>query len=142
MGTFKHLEHTADIALILSGKDFNDLLETAAEAFKYLVVGELKFRSNEQKDFSVVASSREEILVNLLSELNYLLAEKRFITNYIDSISISNEDNQISLRCRFLGFTDIKNEIEIKEEIKAVTFHKIEIIEDENGITTPVIFDI
>lgn len=127
---FKILEHIADVGIIAEGKSFEEALEEAARGM-FSLMGKSK-----QKKKIVVSVERErqdELVVFLLSEILAKCESESFLPS----------------RMRVLSYDGKKIDVEVlgeyktlKNIIKAVTFHMLEVKEGKNGWRIQVLFDI
>lgn len=138
---FKFVDHTADIAVEISGSSLNDLFEAGAEAWLLSIVDEIKVEDDDVIELELSASSREELLVTFLNELNYLLITKKWLCTSIQSLKIFDDTGACELSAELKGIK-LKNDLKLKQEIKSVTYHKLEIIERDDKYSTLIVFDI
>lgn len=139
---YKFIDHTADIAVEVSGNSYEELFLAALNGWKDSVIelSEVK-REAVEKNISLEEDSPEELLVSFLQELNYLLESKKNFPLDIKNIKIEKIDKAFLLESTIL-FGNILVEDNIKAEIKAVTFHQLD-IKKVNGIyKTIIVFDI
>lgn len=140
--TYKFLEHTADIAVLVEGNSLEDLFLSAYSAWKDITL-ELKKNKNESsKKFLFEAKTLEELLIEYLGELNYQLYTKKWIINFIKKVLIEKVNNSYHLEIEVLGESYNPKYHLIKEEIKAVTFHQMKIEEKNGNFSTMIVFDI
>jgi len=130
---YREIEHTADWMLEVWAPDFTGLLEQAALGM-YALSG-IQLKGGERKDviLEMPMRSLERLLVEFLSELLYYrdrqgLAFERFHFRM-------EEEN---LFVRLIG-TPVAS---IEKEIKAVTYHNLEIQKTETGLITRIVFDV
>ena len=140
-GNYKFIDHTADIACEVSGDTIEELFTVSAEAWRSSVVEETKYSKRESKKFELIASSKEQLLVDFLSELNFYLFTRKWLFNLVKEIKIKNENNAWILNVKIEGMP-LSAEIEIKQEIKAITFHQMNIEIIGNQYSTLIVFDI
>jgi len=141
MEGFKYLDHTADIAVEISGSSLESLFSTAAEAMKATA---LEFSSSEapfELHFDMEAVSPEELLVEFLSELNFILNSRKLVFSRIKNLSIM-QDSVYRLQAA-IYFADFSPSVhKMKVEIKAITFYQMNIEQKDDTFTTRVIFDV
>jgi SHS2 domain-containing protein len=139
---FRFIDHTADIAVEVSGKTLEELFIESAKAWRQSVVNENVNLQCEMQDLKLNNEMPEALLVNFLNELNYLLFSKKWLMNSVNSINIYKNNSQWNLEAKINGeaFSHFKHSY--KEEIKAVTFHQMNIKEIDGVYTTRIIFDI
>jgi SHS2 domain-containing protein len=132
---FEEIEHTADVALRVEGKDLNELLKNAACGMAYLICEE-NFLSDDftEQLVEIKDEDSEGLLVEWLSELVFLAEVKSFIFQKVEFENLSEG----YLKGKVYG----KIARELKVHIKAVTYHNLEIFETENGLEATVVFDI
>ena len=139
--SYKFVDHTADIAVELTGSSLDELFTAGAEAWLVSVVGEIVNEQDDLIDLELSSASKEELLVTFLNELNYLLITKKWLCSSIQSIKIFDDVDGCELSAELKG-VKIKDDIQLKQEIKSVTYHQLEIIEKEGNYSTLVVFDI
>jgi SHS2 domain-containing protein len=140
--TYKFLDHTADIAVEVSAENYNDLLLASAYAWKESVIDEFDIGIPVREIIEKKDSSIEELIINFLSELNYLLFTKKWIMHSIENIDVENLNDDWSLKSLIVGELLDEKKHKIKEEIKAVTFHQMDVKYINNRYTTRIVFDI
>jgi SHS2 domain-containing protein len=132
---FEEIEHTADAAFRIFGKDFKELMINAAYTVSYLLCEDPSAISEKIEQKVVIeADDAEGLLVEWLSEFCFLAETKSMVFTRFEIEMISA--TQINARI----YGDKVNRI--KTHIKAVTYHNLEIIKTATGMTATVIFDI
>lgn len=135
---FQFKDHPADIQVQVWGRRLPDLFIHAAEAMFTALVGEEQKPGRMSQDVEAQGLDHERLLIAWLRELLYMFDTEGFVaTGY----AIKNLD-QRNLRATVFGYRH-DPEVRPEAEIKAVTYHRVNIRTDENGIwTTDLIFDI
>lgn len=136
---YKFINHTADLAFDVSADSLEELFLEAAKVWRISVVGDISGKALSNVMLNISADSLEGLLVNFLNELNFLLITKKWLSIIFNSIVIDKTNFLFSANCS--GF-QIDNSIEIKEEIKSVTYHQMNIVNIGNKFTTRVVFDV
>ena len=140
-GSYKFIEHTADIAAEIEGSSLEELFSAGSDAWLNSVVEKNDFEGDDPMEIELYEKSIDELLITFLNELNYLLITRKWLYLNVQSIKIFNDENGCELSAELMGIK-LRNEIEVKHEIKSVTYHQVEII-NKNGIySTLVVFDI
>lgn len=141
MYKYNFIEHTADIAVELEASSIEELFFCAVEAWgRALIDAELLYEDEKIKlDFE--ADSLEELLVNFLNEINYLFLSKKWFCTGVEDVKF-HENNGCKMTARLAGLTVQPTKIDFKEEIKAVTYHQLQIKKENDIYTTRVVFDI
>ena len=130
---FAEVDHTADLALQVWGENFQDLLIQAAKGLYHLLNVNAQENTSIRDSFLIENDGREAMLVDFLNELLYLCEDKRKIFH-----SFSFEEKENKLKIEASG----KKLNAIERNIKAVTFHDLEIISTQIGLETIITFDV
>jgi len=138
MKRFEILDHTADIGLIIYGKDLRELFEHAGEGFFHLITDPKKVRPRVEKRIELEGECLERLMVDWLGELLYLHEVDHFLFKEF-SIETVGEPG---LKAMVKGEPFQEGIHSIKTEIKAVTYHQIQIEEGKEGWKAQVIFDL
>jgi len=139
--SYKFIDHTADIACEVSGDTLEELFTASVEAWRSSVVEDTKYREREIKKFKLKASSKEQLLVDFISEINYYLFTHNWLFNLVVELEIKQKNNNWILSTK-IGGMSVSQDVEIKQEIKAVTFHQMNIEKRDNKYCTLIVFDI
>jgi len=138
---YKFIDHTADIACEVSGDSLEELFTASVEAWRSSVVGETNESNREIKKLNLKASSIEQLLVDFISELNFNLFVRNWLINLVLVLEIKQKNDTWFLSTEIEG-TPISKDVKIKQEIKAITFHQMNIEKTENQYHTLIVFDI
>ena len=132
------LDHTADLRIRVTGKDPADLFKNAGLAMFDLIVAAGPAAPLATIDIAVDGADPADLLVNYLRELLYLWTGRAKVVMFIDMVDLS----ATAVRAR-VTTTDYRPERHtVEHEIKAVTYHQIEVTEGPGGWQAEVIFDI
>ncbi|MDT8306592.1 MAG: archease [Anaerolineae bacterium] len=135
LAEFTVVEHTADWALQVRGRDFRHLLLSAAWGMNSLLVADLSMIGPvDERYLEVEAFDRESMLVEWLSELAYLAERDRFIACEFTLESVSPEWLQARLRGDIVPA--------LQKHIKAVTYHNLDVILTPDGLAATIVFDV
>lgn len=138
--SFSIIEHTADIAIEVMADSLEELFLVAALGWKEIVIeGEIK--KNENIKLKLEGNSLESLLVMFLDKLNYYFLVKEWCFNSVAELKIDEVNGVFTLISYLLG-DNINDDNYLKEEIKAVTYHQMEIIKSNNNYSTKIIFDV
>lgn len=140
MGSYQIIDHTADLAVEVSGENIEDLFRTAYQAWYDIVFCSQPLTSSRRKTVGLEALTLEELLVNFISELNYWLMVKKWLPTEIKKMEIFSEQERKKLWVLVKGQPLDPRDIQL--EIKAVTFHQMEIKKKDGKLTTRLVFDI
>lgn len=131
---FETFEHTADIGLRVFGKDDAALFSNAAFGLLSLLISTKDIQAQSEKTIKLVEDNVEELFVSWLNEILFYVTTRNFIPKKITIDTISQRTIIASLH----GET---KQIPLLTEIKAATYHELEIKETEKGLEARVIFD-
>ena len=130
---YEELEHTADVALRVWARNFEDLLRQSAEGMYDLMGVELDRTVEKNGTFHLEDGNREIQLVDFLNEILYLAEQE---TSIFKNFAFSEHEIGVSVKAS--GFKAIS----IHRNIKAVTFHDLDINETDRGLETQITFDV
>jgi SHS2 domain-containing protein len=139
-GSYEYIDHTADIAVKVSADSIEELFSTAAYALRDTAVENTNFASVEIKRINLNEYSTEELLVSFLNELNFFLSARKWVMKSIPKLVIEEYEEIWQLKIECEGSSDV--EFTPKEEIKAVTFHQMQILSDTGIYYCTIVFDI
>jgi len=132
---YETLEHTADILVKCYGTTTEECFENAAYALFDQMLDVSKVKKATEYSFSVEADDIEDRLFLFLSELLYMFDAESAVM-----CSFKVKFNGTKVLCDALGETfDIKRHTP-KTEIKAITYHMMDVDQKEPSLT--VLFDV
>ena len=130
---FKELEHTADWALQVWASDLGQLLVTAAKGMYSLSDTQTEINDLQNLTIQLPYLDQESLLVDFLSELIFLGEVSNQAAVEYD---LNFSEKELSAN---ISVANIKSR---KKEIKAVTFHELEILSTMHGLETVIVFDV
>lgn len=132
------LDHTADLGIEVRGHSLEDLFVEAARALFDLLGTLGATEITTEQDIRIEADDREDLLRAWLSELLFLGTTRGVIFSRFRILSL----NSHKLEALAMGepFDPARHSFE--REIKAVTFHGLEVVNDRRGWKASVIFDV
>jgi SHS2 domain-containing protein len=134
MRYFEEIEHTADQAFHVKGRDLAALLENAAVAMQSLAGIRFTAKSPATREVELEAVDRESLLVNWLNEILYLEQTYRLACLRFHVYELSNHH----LRARI----ETQSCDQSYTHIKAATFHNLKIWESSCGLEAEVVVDV
>ena len=140
--SYKFIDHTADIAVDIEADKINELFIASAYAFKETITVEKFENSSSDKKIFLEDSSLEILLVSFLSELNYLFQHEGWMMTSVKNVAVDDINGVWKLKAEISGFIFDRSKIKLKSEIKAVTYHQMEIKFHNNKYSTRIVFDI
>jgi len=132
---FEEIEHTADRALKIFGRNLEELFLNAARGLNSLMGahGDLNSRPLT-KSIELDAMDAESLLVEWLSELAYWAESEMLVFSKFELQDVS----PTQLKAKIFG----RRVTQWENHIKAVTYHNLEIIQTESGLAATVVFDV
>ena len=131
-------DHTADLGIKIRGSDLKNLFEEAGRALMELMVRGEPSEKTSSKTISVSSGDLADLMVRWLGEILYLLEGESLVVTSIHIDSVSSFRLEATLETVPLD----PNIHEILREIKAVTYHQIEVAEKGDHWQARVIFDL
>jgi len=141
MKEFEIIEHTADIGLIAYGKNREQVFINAAKGMFEIIAGENKnLKENFYDKIKLEADNLEGLLFAWLNELLYIGETRLVILNKFKIKELSD----FQIKAEVEGMKINPPSVKIEKEIKAATYHHLEIKKDEeSGLwRAQIIFDI
>jgi SHS2 domain-containing protein len=132
------LNHTADLRVRVFGNDPADLFTNAGLALFDLIAGPLPRSADQWLPLTVSADDRADLLINFLRELLYLWTGEDKLVSMVRIETIS--ETGIEARVGFVDY--LPGSHAVWHEIKAVTYHQIEVKRTPSGWQATVVFDI
>ena len=135
MQAYKILEHTGDVKMKVYGRTEEELFENAMRGMFAIVHATCNMKNEKVRTIKLQSSDINALLVDFLSEVNYLRLVNREAYDKIKFAEFSDTQLQGELR----GW-EVE---EFGEDIKAVTFHELDIHQNSQGNwETALVFDV
>ena len=132
------LDHTADLRIRIRGADRNDLFKNAGLALADLICDPSSLKAAETMIVEVTGDDPADLMVNYLRELLYQWTGREKLIKMVPSVSVS--DTRVSARVTVDRYSAARHTI--LNEIKAVTYHQIDVAPTRSGWQATVVFDI
>ncbi len=133
--SFEILEHPSDLGIKAQGSSLQEAFCSAAHGLISIIAGSSVIESRENREIFVSAIDRENLLVRWLTEILYLFDAEKFLTGGITFESFSDT----ALKARVKGEPYTATRHELKLDVKAITYHQLN-IKEENGLWTARVF--
>ena len=130
---FKEIEHTADWELKVWANDISTLFEQAALGMYSLAGSRLKLKPRISRTIELQNIDKESLLVDFLSELLYFTEVEEI---GFDTFELQFDENTL-IATLYGAPVDT-----ISKDIKAVTYHNLEILEEADGLEVSIVFDV
>ena len=131
---FEEIEHTADIAMRVWGRDLTELFANAAYAMGYMLTDVEDVVPTVTETIELEAEDVEILLVDWLSELLFLGERDNLVFTRIDGLQVTPN----RLRAAVQGGPVQER----RSHIKAVTFSELHITQTNRGYETVIVFDV
>jgi SHS2 domain-containing protein len=135
---FEILDHTADIGIIVHGENLKALFENAGKGFFHLITDLRKVKRRIERRVNLEGESLDRLMVDWLSELLYLHDVENLLFKEFKVESVGGD----GLKATVKGEPFQDGVHVIKTEVKAVTYHQIEVRQETGGWRAQVILDL
>ena len=136
--TYRRIDHTADLGIEIYGMSPAALFENAALALFDQIIDPVGVKGARKDHLTIHGTDWPDLMVNWLRELLYIWNGKEKLVESIDIISIT--ENELTAKIRLDSFDPARHSI--KNEIKAVTYHQIQVNQVASGWESKIIFDV
>lgn len=124
--------HTADMAIEVLGGSLDELFVNAALGMLSIMEINSQEKNMEREKILLAENDHESLLVAFLSEILYMVEQKRYPFNIQVKISGSQLESTFQ-SCSIIFYI---------KEIKAVTFNQLNILQTNGQFKTRIVFDI
>jgi SHS2 domain-containing protein len=139
---FEFLEHTADTYIAAYGKDLAEAFENAAVAMFDVMTDVERVSSEVEDKVEVVAEDEYALLYSWLEALLVKSEIKKMLYSKFKVLSLNQTSDGFLLKARIWGEKfDVEKHVQ-KVGVKAVTYHRMEIIKEPDKVTLKFILDI
>ena len=135
---FEVIDHTADIGIVAYGTDIKQVFANAALGLFNLMADLDDFKEDVRREVELSAEDVEILLVEWLNELIYIFDVEHIIFKRFEIEELTS--TQIKARC--FGEKIKPGKHKLKREIKAATYHMLQISKEDGSYKVQVIFDI
>ncbi|MDD4980965.1 MAG: archease [Candidatus Omnitrophica bacterium] len=138
MKTYRLIGHTADISIRVKGSNLKSLFKNAALAVFDIMAARRNSGALPKKKLRISqdAQTREELLINWLNELLFLSAAKGLI---FTGFKI---DNLTDYRIEAMAVAEDINNYKVNTEIKAATYHQLQLKKSGSTWQAEIILDV
>ncbi|RAP50097.1 MAG: hypothetical protein BZ136_02110 [Methanosphaera sp. rholeuAM74] len=141
MSDYSYFETTADIGIEVVSSNIEDAFMYSAVACFNLITDVDMIEENIRKEVSVSSEDEYALLYDWITELLILFDGEFFVANSYD-VKINMDDDGYHLSARLLGDVYDTSKYCYKTEVKAITYHNMEITEDKNEYRVRFIVDL
>ena len=133
---YEFFDHTADAKFRAYGKTVEEAFSSAAEAMTAVMVKPESIDKKIRKEISAEGEDKKSLLYDFLEQLLVLLNEGFFL-NSVEKIEIKGK----VLKATVVG-DSYKKKYDINCEVKAITYHEMEVKKLKDRYMVQVIVDI
>lgn len=132
---YEVLEHTGDVKIRVYGKSKEELFANAMLGMMAVLNPKSKVQNPKVQSINIKSTDTNTLLVDFLNEVNYLRQVHKEMYDTVEFHKFSD----VSLDAELHGY---KVE-EFGEDIKAVTFHELDVRKNSQGLwETVIVFDV
>ena len=136
--TFTFLDHTADLGIMVTGSDLRDLFEKAAHSMMQIMIEKRPAGKTSSLQLSVSGEDYADLMVRWLGEILYFFQGEGKVVTCTEIIFITQ--SHINATLQTVPFNPKQHEV--LAEIKAVTYHRIEVVCENGRWKATIIFDL
>jgi len=139
---FEFLEHTADVYIVAYGKSLAEAFENAALAMFEVMTDTKKIESKIEEEIEVEGEDEKALLYSWLESLIVKFDVTGNLYSLFKIEKIERTPRGFKLKAKVYGEPFDPERHPQKVGIKAITYHRMEIMRKEDGITVKFILDI
>jgi SHS2 domain-containing protein len=141
-GKFEFLEHTADVYIAAYGKSLEEAFENAALAMFEVMTDTERVSANEEAAVDVEAEDEYALLYNWLEALLVKFEVDGMLYSKFKIPCLEETPEGFKFKATAWGEKFNPEKHAQKVAVKAVTYHRMEIIKEANKVTLEFILDI
>ncbi len=138
MGSYEYFDHAADVGIRIRGNSLPDLFLAGAQALMEWIGPAPGAAESLRERTQVEAEALDELLVRWLQEVLFIFQDRHAYVTGAETIEIRDCRLNATLTARPWDAAQGKK----YQEIKAVTYHQLELCRDQAGWRASVILDI
>ena len=139
---YDFLEHTADAYIAAYGKSLEEAFENAALATFEVMTDVKKVKPLLEENVEVEAHDEYALLYNWLEELVVRFEVTNNLFSQFKISVIQKKPDGLKLKAKIWGDSFDPNKHVQRVGVKAVTYHKMEIVKEPEAVTIKFILDI
>jgi SHS2 domain-containing protein len=139
---FEFLEHTADAYVAAYGKDLAEAFESAATAMFEVMTNVTKVNPAVEDHVEVVAEDEYALLYSWLEALLVKSEVNRMLFSKFQILGLDKISEGFGLQARIWGEEFDPSKHLQKVGVKAVTYHRMEIVKGPDGVMLKFILDV
>ena len=141
-GKFEFLEHTADVLISAHGASLEQAFENAALAMFEVMTDTTKINPIEKDTVEVEAEDEYALLYSWLEALLVKFEVNGLLCSKFEILGLEDNSEGFKLKANIWGEKFNAEKHPQKVAVKAVTYHRMEIIKEHDKVTVEFILDI
>ncbi|KXB05226.1 hypothetical protein AKJ50_01515 [candidate division MSBL1 archaeon SCGC-AAA382A13] len=142
MKKFEWIEHPADAGFRAYGSDLEEAFENAALALAEIIGKTDNVETKEEISIEIESEDLEALLFDWLDHFVYMFGAKDFIASEFEVEEISKEKEGYKLIAKAKGEEYNSEKHGPGTEVKAITYHMMDIIRQTDHCSVQVIVDV
>ncbi|MGH2397558.1 MAG: archease [bacterium] len=143
MRGFEVIDHTADVGIIARAPTLRELFEVAAEGMFSFMIDPATVENRAWHERSVEAGDLEGLLIAWLNDLLLFLSVEEFVPKvFVVDELVADEGKGHRLRATVHGEPVDPARHHFRLDVKAATYHALQIARADGDWTARVIFDV
>lgn len=138
--SYKFLEHTADLKVLVKENKIEDAFCSSALALKEAMASKIKIKSRVNKEIIVKGKDYERLLYEFLEQFLYMLDAEDFLLSKIETLNIKKKKDAFELKSSISG--DRAGNYKFTNDVKAITYNDMEILELKKSTTIQFVLDV
>ncbi len=138
-GIFSEYEASGDLGIRARGSDLLSAVAAAAHGLIASLLPPETIRDAEVRTISARGRDDQELVVNLLNNMLFLIYGHRWLPKHIKTLILHNS---WQLEASFAGEPMVPERHHIDHEIKSVTYHNLSIVLHQNEVTIDLLCDL
>jgi SHS2 domain-containing protein len=136
------VEHSGDLEILASGVDDLEAIANASIGLINQIVSIDGIEEIEQRSLVVEGDSDPDRIIAFLNELLYLVYSKHWLPRRIRTLTRCSRSGCSRLEAVLIGEPLDSSRHEFKYDIKAVTYHRFELLRHPDGVTLRFVCDL
>ena len=138
MPNYALIDHTADVGIKVFADHPRELFATAAHAMFDIVTDLSRVEERQRRKVRIQGADWPDLMVNWLRELLFLWSARQMLFKTCRMIKLS--EHGLEADVGYDTYSPARHIV--KEELKAVTYHQIQVRQAEQGWEAQIIFDV
>ncbi len=138
---YEYLPHPADVRFKVHGATLEEVFEQAAHAMFHVIIDTDVLNPEHSVDIELESEGLENLLYDYLSELLYLFEVEEIVFGRFRVDFIEKADGSYILHGQASGENLNLERHSFETEVKAVTYHQLEVTKEKDGYSAHVIVD-